>query len=285
MCYAVAAPPTHCYHNHMKPYLGSIGPIRLSTYTLLLDLAILAGLALLTWQGKRQEDRPNAWLDAGLAAVIGGMVGGRLGHVGIHWVYFSEHPNEIYRIWLGGLDWHAAVVFGLAGLFLMARLRGLNVRALLDVLAFALPLGVALAFGGCLLARCAYGREVASLAEYPAWMAAELPDLYGVSVPRLLSQGYGIALGVALLPVAWGLSRLIRREGLVFWLALALLALGVFGIGMTLGDSQPMIGPLRLDQVLDLVIATLSIVAALIIGIRRLPEPVNLIAATPLGEL
>jgi len=269
----------------MKPYLGSIGPIRLSTYTLLLDLAILAGLALLTWQGKRQDNRPNAWLDAGLVALIGGVIGGRLGHVGIHWAYFSEHPNEIYRIWLGGLDWHGAVAFGLIGLVLMARLRGLNVQALLDVLAFALPLGAALTFGGCLLARCAYGREVSSLADYPTWMAAELPDLYGVSVPRLLSQGYGIVLGVVLLLVTWGLSRLIKREGVVFWIGLMLLALGVFGIGMTLGDSQPMVGPLRLDQVLDLIVAGLSLIAALIAGIRRRPEPVNLIAATPLGEL
>jgi phosphatidylglycerol:prolipoprotein diacylglycerol transferase len=269
----------------MKPYLGSIGPIRLSTYTLLLDLAILAGLTILAWRGKRLDNRPNAWLDAGLAALVGGVIGGRLGHVGIHWAYFYEHPSEIYQVWLGGLDWHGAVVLGLAGLFLTARLRGLTVRALLDALAFALPLGAALTFGGCLLARCAYGREVASLADYPAWLAAELPDLYGVSAPRLLSQGYGIVLGVVLLLVTWGLSRLFRREGVIFWLALTLLGLGAFGIGMTLGDSQPMVGPLRLDQVLDLAIAGLSLIAALITGIHRRPEPVNLIAATPLGEL
>ena len=189
-------------------------------------------------------------------------------------------------MWLGGLDWHGAVALGLAGLFLMARLRGLDGRALLDALAFALPLGATLTFGGCLLARCAYGREVASLADYPALLAAELPDLYGMSVPRLLSQGYGIALGLVLLLVTWGLVAP-NQAGRCCVLAGA----GAAGTGRVRhwrdtgrqpADGRPATS--RPDsrprhRCLEL------FAAALIAGIRRRPEPVNLIAATPSGEL
>lgn len=269
----------------MKPYFGNLGPIPIGSYTVLLDLAIIAGLVVLAWRGQRREGRPGAWVDAGLAALVAGVIGGRLGHVAIHWAYFVEHPAEIYRIWQGGLNWHGAIASGLVGLLVTARLRGVDWRGALDALAFVLPVGVALTFGGCLLARCAYGREVASLADYSGLVAAELPDLYGLVAPRLLSQGFGIALGAILLLIGWGLSRLIKREGVMFWLVLALLALGVFAIGYTLGDTLPAVGPLRLDQVLDLTVAVASLIAALVTGYRRRPEPVDLLPATPLGEL
>ncbi|HOA25230.1 MAG TPA: prolipoprotein diacylglyceryl transferase [Aggregatilineales bacterium] len=242
----------------MLPEYGQIGPLTFRTYTVLLDIAVLLGLALLVWQGHRRDARPLAWLDTGLAALVGGIIGARLVHAAIHWEYFSEHPIEIAEVWRGGLSWQGAVVGGLLALFVAARISRLDWRDLTDAVALVLPFGAMLAYAGCLASGCSAGREVATLADYPPLVAAELPDIYGLVVPRLASQVYGLALGLVLLGLAWALRRWLTVPGLRLWPVLALLAFGVFGIGFTLGSDILMLGSLRLDQLLDLLVAALA---------------------------
>ena len=256
----------------MLPELGRIGPVVLRTYTLLLDLAILVGLGLLALFGHFSGEKPSRWVDAGLGAIAGGIVLGRLGHVAIHWAYFSEHMVEIAQVWRGGIDWHGAVVGGLAALAVGCRLLGLNFRAVTDALSFILPMGAALTYSGCLMVSCGHGREVASLADYPRFLVAELPDLYGVVAPRLASQLYGVVLSLLLIVVAGILAWRVQRQGVRFWIVLGLLGLIAFGIGFTRGDAVPPVGSLRLDQVLDLGIVALALTGTLIAS-RPLPVP------------
>lgn len=223
---------------------------------------MLFGVALVAWQGHRREGRALAWLDAGLAALVGGVIGARLVHVAVHWAYFSQHTGEIAAIWRGGLDWHGAVLGGLLALIGTARLRRVEWRNLTDTLAFVLPAGAALAFAGCLPTGCAAGREVASLVDYPQPLVAELPDVYGLIAPRFASQLYGVVLSLALLGLVWLLQRRVDVRGFHLWPVLALLSLGIFLIGFTLGSDVPMVGTLRLDQLLDLI----TTLAAAIMG-------------------
>lgn len=253
----------------MQPTLGQIGPITLRTYTLLLDLALLVGLVSLAWRGWRVEDAPSRWLDAGLSAVLLGLVAGRAGHVAIHWAYFTHHRDEIAQFWLGGLDWHAAVAGGLLALGLYSLIRRLSFRLLTDVLAIPLALASVLVWGGCLAASCAYGAEVRTLADYPAPVVAELPDLYGLVAPRFTTQLYGMAAGVVLVLLAWLSSLLIRRAGVRLWIVLLLLAGAAFGVGYTRGDIVPMAYDLRLDQVLDLATAGLALLGFFVSTLAR----------------
>jgi phosphatidylglycerol:prolipoprotein diacylglycerol transferase len=244
----------------MNPTLGHIGPITLRTYTLLLDLALLVGLGTLAWNGWRLENRAVRWLDAGLSALALGLVASRAGHVAIHWNYFSLHREEIAQIWNGGLDWHAAVLGGLLGLGLYSFVAELPFRRLLDALAVPLALGAVLIWTGCLMASCAYGAEVRSLADYPTPIVMEWPDLYGIVAPRFASQYFGVALSAVLVLPAWRMGTWVRRVGVRLWAVLILLALSTFGIGYTRGDLVPITYGLRLDQLLDLGMAVLSLI-------------------------
>lgn len=255
----------------MHPEVGQIGPIIIRTYTLLLDLAILIGLGMLAWQGKHTDGKPTRWLDCGLFALMGGIIGGRLEHAAIHWAYFVEHPVEILHIWNGGLGWHGSVMIGLAFLAIGCRVTKIHFSALAGVLALALPLGAMLTYTGCLMNRCGHGREVESMVGYPPLLVAELPDMYGMVTPRLASQLYGIVFCLFLLIASIILARRVKRPGLRFWPMLALLGLGAFGIGFTRGDSNPMLGPLRLDQILDLVMVAIGVIGA----IRAMHQPVE----------
>jgi phosphatidylglycerol---prolipoprotein diacylglyceryl transferase len=244
----------------MPPELGQFGPITIRTYTLLLDLAILIALGVLTWQGWALDDAPVRWLDAGLWALAGGILGGRLTHVAVHWQYFSEYPAEIPAVWEGGIDWHGAVLLGLLVLVIACLRLGVSFRRISIRLAYLLPVGAILANVGCLASGCGHGREVALLAGYPPYIAAELPDLYGIIAPRFQTQLFGIAFNFILLIVAFSLGRAPRLAPLALWIVLALSGAGTFAIDFTRGDALPMVGNFRLDQVFDLVVALVGLV-------------------------
>lgn len=236
------------------PYT-TLGPLTLPSFTLLLALAVAAAAGISLY---RAPVRAGAAADCGLAALAGAAVGARLFHVVLNAGYFAGAPAEALRLSAGGLNWHGAVIGGLAGLWLAARWRGVEAAALLDRLALALPLLVFAVWWGCLGAACGYGAEVDTLALYPAWMVAELRDVYGLPAPRYNTQVFGMALGAALLPVMALAAQRGWLRGRRFWLALALVSAGLFIIGFARADYTPAIAGLRADQWLDLTLMALA---------------------------
>ncbi len=255
----------------MLPELGRIGPLVLRSYSVMLDAAILAGLGMLAYRGWKVEGKPTRWLDAGLVALVAGVIGARAEHVLIHFDYFAEHPLEIAQVWLGGLEWHLAVALGLAGLALGCRRKDVSFRDAIDALAPILSAGAGLAYGGCWLSACGYGREVPSLADTPRFISAELPDIYGTVAPRLNSQVFGVAASLILLGVALILAWRLQHKGVRLWIVLALLSGAAFAINATVGDPAPMVGPLRLDQCFDLAMMVIGL-AGTVLSLRGLRQ-------------
>lgn len=233
-----------------------IGPLEIQTFTLALALAFAAALGWTVW---RVPASRGAVVDACLGALVGGVLGARLFHVLLNWAYFEYNSHEILRIRSGGLDWHGALLGGLAGLFLASRWRKVSAAGLLDALTLALPLLAMAGWWGCRAANCAFGREVDTLANYPPLLVAELPDVYGIPAPRYNTQLIGLVLAL----LVFGLAALLfwrrRLIGQRFWLALALLSLGMLGIGFFRGDYAVMIAGLRADQWLDLGVLLVSL--------------------------
>ena len=64
----------------MYPTLFTIGKMSIPTYTVLLDLGLILGLVITYFEGKRKLGSAEMALDLGLWTVIGGIVGGVLGH-------------------------------------------------------------------------------------------------------------------------------------------------------------------------------------------------------------
>ena len=232
----------------MPDVLTRIGPLAAPTFTVFLALGAVVTWTVALWRA-RTGATPGQLTDVCLGALIGAVAGARAVHVALNWSYFSTHTDEAIRLSAGGLDWHGAVIGGLIGLLLAARLSHVASSRMLDALSLALPLVAMAGWYGCWAAACGYGAEVDTLARYPAWAVAETGDVYGIVAPRYSTQVFGLALGAATLVIAAALTRV---RGLRFWIVLALLSAGMAGIGVVRGDYAPVINGLRADQWLDL---------------------------------
>jgi phosphatidylglycerol:prolipoprotein diacylglycerol transferase len=231
----------------VHPILLQIGPITISTYTALIAVGAAVGLAALYWRapaGKRTR-----WLDAGLAAMVGGLIGARLVYVAANADYYLPHLEEVIQLWQGGLAWPGAPLGALAGAWIYSRRTGEALGPILDALAVPIVLLSVLGWGGCMAAGCAYGYEVAP-GQLPAWLTSYAPDLFGIVALRFATQALGIGLSLLALAAVAGLPRARKwAAGAHGLYALSLVAVIMFGLSFTRGDPTPLVRGYRLDSV------------------------------------
>jgi len=240
----------------MYPVWFKLAWIDVPSFTALMVLALGVGLAL-TWGAARRAGLPSAdVLDVALVAVLVGVIGARAGYVAVNWDYYCSHTNEMIAVWQGGLVWHSGWAGGVIGAAVASAWRKLDLRAVLSTLTPGLMASVALGWIGCYLAGAAYGREV-----FPGdrwwFLAADLPDRYGLRNPRFATQLLGAAWAV----VCFGISNIewprsvangrLATGGIRFALTMTFYSAGMFVLGSTRGDAVPLLGAWRLDQVID----------------------------------
>lgn len=228
----------------MYPILLRVGSFTLYSYT----VALVVGMALGTWVTYRRArlclQDPAIVLDAGFWALLGGILGGRLAYVAANWAYYIDHLRQAVRLSEGGLIWHGALIGGLVALALWIAVRrrwgpsGPGLRVLLDFAAPGLALGGALGWLGALLTGSAYGTEAGGLSAALAWLAARLPDIYGVVALRFITQPAMIVTCVLLGALLWAYRcRVQRRLGLSFALYIGVYALADFCLWFLRGDG------------------------------------------------
>jgi phosphatidylglycerol:prolipoprotein diacylglycerol transferase len=248
----------------MHPTLFTIGTLNVPTYTVLLDLGLIMGLVLTYFEGKRVLGSTETALDLGLWAVIGGIIGGRLGYILANWNAFSEDWGRAFRIWEGGLAFHGALLGGLVVLVAFWALQRRREEAfslwqLADVVTPGLALGLVFGWAACLFGGCAYGILGQGLGY------AVLPDIYGVTASRFATQAVGLVWALLLFVIFWLLRKRWPFPGAAFLIYLLFYFGGQFFLEFTRGDEAIYIGPWRLAQVLDLVIALVAAAGVLIL--------------------
>ena len=245
----------------MHPILFTIGKYNISSYTVLLDLGLILGLVVAYLEGKQTLRNGEAALDAGLWAIVGGILGGRIGYVLGNLEVFSENWAQALRIWEGGLSFHGAFLGGLAVLILVGWLQARSpekggalsyLLKLADTLTLGLAVGLFFGWIACLLGGCVYGAIGEGLGY------AVLPDLYGVEASRFATQAVGAGFSLGLLAVFWLLRRRWPFSGASFLMLLLLYFTGVFFLEFTRGDEAIYLSGWRLAQIIDLALAVLA---------------------------
>ena len=246
----------------------TLGAWTIKTYTLAVALGIVVSAGFGVYR-LHTIARPAHIIDVYLGGLVGGAILARAIHVLLNWNYFAYNLSEITAVSTGGLDWHGAVFGALLGMVIVARWRRIDPALAIDSLTPALALITLTAWFGCWSASCAYGVEVPSLADYPAAMVWEGPDVFGIYAPRFDTQVIGMAFSIGLLVIAGLLIVLPFFRRSRFWIVLGLMSLGMFGIGFWRGDYALYADGLRLDQWLDGVMIGVAIAVGWLQTVHR----------------
>lgn len=137
----------------IDPVLIKLGPLQIHWY----GMAYMAGILFGWWYARRLVTNPGLWstrgapfkpedLDDFLAwAVLGIILGGRLGHVLFYdlGVYIND-PLQILEVWKGGMSFHGGLLGTIVAMILFARSRGFQVLSLFDVIAASVSPGIML---------------------------------------------------------------------------------------------------------------------------------------------
>lgn len=131
----------------IDPVLIQMGPLAIRWYA----LAYIAGILLGWWyitrlnsSGFRQVLSKPALDDMVLYAILGILVGGRLGYVLFYKpeYYLGEAPLDIFKLWQGGMSFHGGLLGVLAAFWLFAKRHGVPYLAVMDLVACAAPIGL-----------------------------------------------------------------------------------------------------------------------------------------------
>ncbi len=188
-----------------------------NAYSLLVGLGASLGLLRVVqnvprWQAQR-------WANAGLLALLGGLIGARFVYISIHWLYFKNHLFEIFALWNGGYSWPGAVLGGAAAVLLIAWRWHVSPGKIADRLAPMLPPLVVSIWLGCWLAGFAYGPT----APDDAFWGVPCRDVYGALALRFPLQ---FSAAAAILLYSFWLETRKFRDSTDGWQAL-LMILGV----------------------------------------------------------
>jgi phosphatidylglycerol:prolipoprotein diacylglycerol transferase len=144
----------------LKPILLTIGNIEIHWYGLLIAsgivIAYLIGRKLAFREGIDEE----YILEAVFLGVILGVICARLYYVAFTWDYYSQHLNEIFMTWNGGLAIHGGIIGGIFAAFLYTKYRkkaNLKFLQATDLFIVVLPLAQAIGRWGNFTNYEAYG--------------------------------------------------------------------------------------------------------------------------------
>jgi len=247
----------------MRPILFTIGPIPITSFGLFLLLAFALGIAIARRRGQTLGIPPAAMLDLSLYMIIGGLVVGRLGYVVLNLPAFIQAPRTILAIWQdAGMTFYGGLVGALLVAALYARRQRLSLARLLDVFAPALAWGYAVGMIGALLAGLYLGT--------PTGVPWAVDYVRGSG--RHPTQLYLLAASLGTYWVLRSQERHGASSGVLFWLWLLLFAISR-GVVELFVESTPVLGPLTLAQLVNIVVAVIALVALALSARRPAPEP------------
>ena len=245
-----------------------LGPFTVHAYA----LCIIAGVAVAIWLSNRRfttafPEARGVVGDVAIVAVPAGVLGGRLYHVVTTPERFfgkNGHPENILKIWQGGLGIWGAIALGALGAFLsyqsIARRKELpTFRHFADAVAPGIVFAQAIGRWGNWFNAELFGRptSVPWALEIPRWARPSGYQDFATFHPTFLYESlWCAAIAVLLL---WQGKRL--KGGQVFALYVALYCLGRLGFESIRIDQAHLIGGLRINVLVSISVGLLALVS------------------------
>ncbi|MEL4896171.1 prolipoprotein diacylglyceryl transferase [Crocosphaera sp. Alani8] len=257
------------------PMLLEAGPLVIRWYGFLIASAVLIGVTLSQWLAKRRRVNPDLVGDLAIWLVIGAIPCARLYYVLFQWQEYSQRPQDIVAIWKGGIAIHGAIIGGILATIVFASLNKVSVWLLADLVVPSLALGQAIGRWGNFFNSEAFGSPT-NLPWKLYIPVNNRPIAYLTSEyfhPTFLYESlWNILVFTLLLSLFfWGL----KHSNRLYLGTLSLVYLIAYSCGRIwiegLRTDSLMLGPLRVAQVISLVMISIGILG--LVWLYRLKKP------------
>jgi phosphatidylglycerol:prolipoprotein diacylglycerol transferase len=196
-------------HPQFDPIALRFGPIAIHWY----GITYLVAFGLFMWLATLRTRQPQyaqaGWTrrdveDLLFFGVLGVVIGGRLGYALFYkFDYYLQNPLEVFMVWKGGMAFHGGLLGVLVAMAVFARRRGRRFFEVTDLIAPAVPLGLASGRIGNFINGELWGRQAD-----PSLPWAMVFPQSGSDIPRHPSQLYQFSLeGVLLFVLLWLYAR------------------------------------------------------------------------------
>src|SRR6478736_3896844 len=218
--------------------IGSLGPITVYTYGVLLAAAYLLGLQYARIRGRQRGLDENRILDLGIYIIISALVGAKLLLLITDFRTFRADPAELLTLLRSGGVFYGGLILAVAVALWYIRRAGLPLWTTCDVFAPGIALGHVVGRFGCFFAGCCYGKETSvpwAITFTDPFAAANVGTPLGVPLhPTQLYEAGAELLILAILLFTEKKGR--PFPGRTFWLYLLLYAISRFIIEFYRGD-------------------------------------------------
>ena len=244
------------------------GPFTIHYYA----LCIITGVAIAIWLGNKRfvaafPDTRGVVSDIAIVAVPSGVLGGRLYHVITTPENFfgaDGRPENILKVWQGGLGIWGAISLGCLGAFITYRVMSRNrtlpqFRYFADAIAPGILLAQAIGRWGNWFNAELFGRptNLPWALEIPLWARPIGYKEFETFHPTFLYESLWCA-GAALILLKYGKS---LKGGQTFLLYIALYCLGRLGFELIRIDEANLIAGIRINVLVAIAVGLMALVA------------------------
>lgn len=201
-------------HPQFDPIALHLGPLAIRWYGLMYVVGFIAIIVLGKWRirhglGNGVQERDVD--DMLVYGVFGVILGGRLGYVLFYKPgYYLEHPEEIFKIWTGGMSFHGGFIGVMIAVAIFCWVRKRRWLGVMDLIAPIAPIGLAAGRLGNFI-----NGELPGRTTTVPW-GMYFPQTDPQPVARHPSQLYEFGLeGLALFAILWWYARKPRPAGAV----------------------------------------------------------------------
>ena len=244
----------------------SIGPLTLHLYGLIIALSIYFGWLLAKKRANFYKIPQKLFDDPVLVLPLAlSVIAARLYHVLDYWDYYTQNPQLIIKISQGGLGIWGGLIGAFIGIWLIAKIKKLNLLSLLDLAAPSLLLGQAIGrFGNYINQE---GFDPPTTLPWGVYISYQNRPAQFLNSDRFHPTFfYEAAIDAAFVFILLKLSKRFKKPGSTFAVYLILYSIGRFTIEFFRIDTAT-IGTIKVAQVLSAI--------AFIVGVLMLLSKKN----------
>ena len=137
-----------------------LGPITIYWYAILIMSGVALGLFLAIREGKRVGINSEFFYDLVTYGLPISIIGARIYYVSFTWDYYSAHPEDIIKIWQGGIAIHGAIIAAFIFGYFFCKKRKVSVWLVADIASASFIIAQAIGRWGNFMNQEAHGGVV-----------------------------------------------------------------------------------------------------------------------------